>query len=36
MNTLSLTLIVKNEEKHIDRVLETAKIYADEIVIVDT
>lgn len=34
--TLSLTLIVKNEEKHISRVLEHAHIFADEIVIVDT
>ncbi len=34
--TLSLTLIVRNEEVHIPRVLEHAHIYADEIVIVDT
>ena len=36
MPTLSLTLIVKNEEVHIPRVLENARLFADEIVIVDT
>lgn len=35
-HSLSLTLIVRNEEVHIPRVLETAHLYADEIVIVDT
>ncbi len=35
-NTLSLTLIFKNEEKHLHNVLATASIYADEIVLVDT
>ena len=35
-NTLSLTLIVKNEEQHLPRILQNAHLYADEIVIVDT
>jgi len=35
-NSLSLTLIVKNEEKTLDRILKNAHLYADEIVIVDT
>lgn len=35
-NTLSLTLIVKNEEHHLPRILQNAHLYADEIVIVDT
>ncbi len=34
--TLSLTVIVKNEEVHLPNLLETASIYADEIIIVDT
>lgn len=36
MPTLSLTLIVKNEEIHIPNVLANARLFADEIVIVDT
>ena len=36
MPTLSLTLIVKNEEIHIPQVLANAHHFADEIVIVDT
>lgn len=36
MHTLSLSMIVKNEEKHLARVLENAHLFADEIVIVDT
>lgn len=36
MPTLSLTLIVKNEEIHIPNVLAHAHLFADEIVIVDT
>lgn len=36
MPTLSLTLIVKNEEIHLPQVLANAKLFADEIVIVDT
>jgi len=35
-HTLSLTVIVKNEEVHLPNLLETASIYADEIIIVDT
>jgi glycosyltransferase involved in cell wall biosynthesis/cephalosporin hydroxylase len=33
---LSLTLIVKNEEAHLDYVLRHANVFADEIVIIDT
>lgn len=36
MPTLSLTLIVKNEEVHIPNVLANAHLFADEIVVVDT
>lgn len=36
MNTLSLTMIVKNEQDTLDRILCNANIYADEIVVVDT
>ncbi len=36
MKTLSLCLIVKNEEKTLPISLKNAKIYADEIIIVDT
>ena len=36
MKSLSLCMIVKNEEKTLDRVLQNASIYADEIIIVDT
>ncbi len=35
-HTLSLAVIVKNEEVHLPTLMETARIYADEIVIVDT
>jgi|AGTN01.1.fsa_nt_gi Glycosyltransferases involved in cell wall biogenesis len=35
-STLSLCLIVKNEEAVLARCLSTAKLYADEIIIVDT
>ena len=35
-NTLSLTLIVKNEAGTLDRILKNAHLYADEIVIIDT
>ncbi len=34
--TLGLCMIVKNESEVLERVLENAKIFADEIVIVDT
>lgn len=34
--TLSLSMIVKNESEVLGRALETARIYADEIVVVDT
>ncbi|MBQ4558556.1 MAG: glycosyltransferase family 2 protein [Clostridia bacterium] len=36
MKSISLCMIVKNEEKVLERVLKNAKIYADEIIIVDT
>ncbi|MGI6160510.1 MAG: glycosyltransferase [Christensenellales bacterium] len=36
MNTLSLCMIVKNEEQTIARCLESAVVFADEIIIVDT
>lgn len=39
MNTkasLSISMIVKNEEKHIGRVLENAHLFADEIIVLDT
>ena len=36
MKSLSLCLIVKNEEKALRNCLKNAKIYADEIIIVDT
>lgn len=36
MNTLSVCLIAKNEEVVIKRVLECAKTFADEIIVVDT
>lgn len=36
MKTLSLCMIVKNEEKTLARVLENAHVYADEIIVVDT
>lgn len=36
MATLSLCMIVKNEEPTLDRCLEQAKEFADEIIIVDT
>lgn len=36
MVTISLCMIVKNEEKVLARCLESAKVFADEIVIVDT
>lgn len=36
MNSLSLTMIVKNEEKHLARCLESVKGIVDEIIIVDT
>ncbi len=36
MPTLSLCMIVKNEEKHLARCLSSVKDVADEIVIVDT
>lgn len=35
-NTLSLTLIVRNEAHHLQQVLKYAHLFADEIVIVDT
>lgn len=35
-HTLSLAVIVKNEEVHLPTLMETARIYADEIIIVDT
>ena len=34
--TLSLTMIVKNEEDVLSRALSTASVYADEIIVVDT
>lgn len=34
--TLSLCMIVKNEERVLDRALSTAGVYADEIIVVDT
>lgn len=34
--TLSLCMIVKNEEQTLDRALSTAGVYADEIIVVDT
>lgn len=36
MKTLSLCLIIKNEEKTLDRCLQNAHLYADEIIVVDT
>ena len=36
MITISLCMIVKNEEKVLARCLESAKGFADEIIIVDT
>lgn len=36
MKSLSLCMIVKNEEKTLARALENARIFADEIIIVDT
>lgn len=36
MKTISLCLIVKNEENNLKKCLKNAKIYADEIIIVDT
>ena len=36
MKNLSLCMIVKNEEENIENCLKNAKIYADEIIIVDT
>ncbi len=36
MKKLSLCMIVKDEEDSLDRALENAKIFADEIIIVDT
>lgn len=36
MATLSLTMIVKNEERHIERCLRSAKLMVDEIIVVDT
>ena len=36
MKTLSLCMIVKNEEKTLPRILEKAHLFADEIIIVDT
>ena len=36
MKTISLCMIVKNEEKKLKKALSNAKIYADEIIIVDT
>jgi len=36
MKHLSLCMIVKNEEKNLKKCLKNAKIYADEIIIVDT
>lgn len=36
MNTLSLCMIVKNEELSLERCLNSAKIFCDEIIIVDT
>ena len=36
MNTISLCMIVKDEEKVLERALINARIYADEIIIVDT
>lgn len=36
MKTLSLCMIVKDEEKNLDKCLENSQIFADEIIIVDT
>ena len=36
MKTISVCMIVKNEEKHLSRILECAKKFADEIIVVDT
>ena len=36
MPRLSLSMIVRDEEPHLSRALETARLYADEIVVVDT
>lgn len=36
MKSLSLCMIVKNEESNLKKCLKNAKIYADEIIIVDT
>ena len=36
MKKLSLCMIVKDEEKNLDNALKNSKIYADEIIIVDT
>ncbi len=36
MKKLSLCMIVKNEEKNLEKALENCKIFADEIIIVDT
>jgi len=36
MSTVSLVLIVKNEEKKIKRCIESAKESVDEVVVVDT
>ncbi len=36
MFTISVCLIVKNEEHHLARILECAKKFADEIIVVDT
>lgn len=35
-SSLSISMIVKNEEKHIGRILENAHIFADEVIILDT
>ena len=36
MNTISVCMIVKDEEKNLPVILENAKLFADEIIIVDT
>jgi glycosyltransferase involved in cell wall biosynthesis len=36
MNSISLCLIVKNEEALLSRCLESARVFADEIIVVDT
>ncbi|MBF0439575.1 MAG: CapA family protein [Magnetococcales bacterium] len=35
-NTLSISMIVRNEEQHLGRLLTNAHLYADEIIVLDT